>query len=140
MAQNNKKASESNVRVDGIFISVNKIPKEASDRVNGMPEMIDMEEILPFIEYDSYKKHRYIPQFVDSVQVSDRCMTSYCKEYMVLRQVELDWAKWFVKMKAGAIPSNNDIQKKIIADCMNMDYQTNYPYASGINNKEIINI
>lgn len=46
VAQNNKKASdESNVRVDGIFISVKMIPKEGSDIVNGMTEMIDKLEI-----------------------------------------------------------------------------------------------
>lgn len=42
VAQTSKAAAQdSNVKVNGIFISVNKIPQEAVDKVDGMPKMVD---------------------------------------------------------------------------------------------------
>jgi hypothetical protein len=103
-----------------------------------MPEMIDRLEILPFGENDSYKKNFYIPQFHDSVQIADRCMTSNVKEYMLLRQMEPNWSEWIRKVRLGQFVYTNEIQKKILDDCSGATYPSNYPYSNGLYNNEIV--
>jgi hypothetical protein len=49
VALNQKQKEEcGNVMVKAVFISVNKITDEVSRMVQGMPELVDRLEILPF--------------------------------------------------------------------------------------------
>lgn len=130
---------DSNCKVDNIFISVNKIPQEAVDVVDSMPEMVDRLEILPFTEADSLKSGHYIPVFDNSVQVADRCMTRFVKAYYELRCEEPNFYNWLNMAKKREFTELDFVKTFIVEMVAQQQFPENYPYANGIFNPTIVN-
>lgn len=136
-ALNSKGGGETNVMIEGIFISVNNISKEASKCVQTMPEFKDRLEVLPFGPLFSYAKPEYIKLYNDSVNVADRCMTAYTCAYSNIRG-NSTWAEFYNKLQTGELDNLSDkTESNIVKHIKSIKYPANYPYSHGLYHPDI---